>query len=1251
MTEIKLHTIDWCGRDIEESFWKPQYKIPKYNYQIDVFGVTDENESVTVRISGFKPYFFIQIPEKLETKKQEEQILKYLKSLLPTFIKNDLCTVYEGSNYVQKFNFNGYQFNIKKHFLKLTFFSERGKKSMVKALLMNSIDYENIYDEDEMKEFQKLGYSEEFFSQAPLFENDIDPLLRFYHEFEINPSGACQLTDFFNTNQVYSNATYDLQVNYDNVKPVNTNKNGGFIIASFDIEADSSHGDFPEAIKDYTKFCKELIAKSVRVKKENTNRVLLPIGLWTKYVFKLIPYSKQYDVEELSCVNTKKGIKPSMIEIENFSENAEKIIAEALRVYMKCNSTEWKKKRKYYVNKLLLLTSRYNFPAIEGDRCIQIGTAFIRYGEKEPFLKHIVTLKGCSPLEEITVESFESEKEVILCWVNLLKKINPHVITGYNIFGFDWKFLWERACELEITNNFKMLSIVKNEKCEFTKKELNSAGLGENFLYYMTIPGIVQVDLMKVIMRDHKLDSYKLDNVASTFINGKVLKYEIVDDLKTRIYTDNIYALRKSDFVIFQDINSLIGDSLNDGQKFKIIEISDEKWFDVNCVIDFSTKKSKYKWGLAKDDVSVNDIFRMQNEGDNERSIIAKYCIQDCVLVINLLLKLELMANNMGMSTVCRVPLQWIFTRGQGIKTYSLVSYECRNSDCLIPYKKKEYSTDNVNSLEVELSDDDDENDGGDNDDLKHFKKMTAGLEEKEVITDGYEGAVVLKPNPGIYLKHPVSVLDYASLYPSSMISENLSHCSIILDPEYLGNEGLIRLKELGLVVKDITYDNYIYRKKGKTVKKERNKDIPSVTCRFVQPPLDENGVIIEEKRGIIPRTLIKLLKSRKNTRNIMKTEKDTFRLAVLEGLQLAYKVTANSLYGSVGAPVNPIYMKDIAACTTATGRKHLFLARDYILKNYKDAEIVYGDTDSIFINFNAKDKNGRIYEGTEALQKSIELGEEASEGIQPSLEKPQCLEYEKTFYPFILFSKKKYVGMKYETDTVKCKMSSMGIVLKRRDNPPILKYIYGEIIDEIMLHKNLEGAIASLHKNIEGMLKGEFPLEYFILSKCLKTKYENPEAIVHKVLADRIADRGGTKALPNDRIPYVYFDIGDTKVNLQGDRVEDPQYIRDNNLKVDYGHYIDKQLCNPIGQIFSLTIESLPQYKKPKDYFTKKESVLLKSDTYRDDEAKLRKKMTDLRVSEVKALFFQKYLNSIQNKVKKQPEITSFFLSKYINK
>ena len=79
----------------------------------------------------------------------------------------------------------------------------------------------------------------------------------------------------------------------------------------------------------------------------------------------------------------------------------------------------------------------------------------------------------------------------------------------------------------------------------------------------------------------------------------------------------------------------------------------------------------------------------------------------------------------------------------------------------------------------------------------------------------------------------------------------------------------------------------------------------------------------------------MKLLKARKDTRAQIKNEKDPFRRSVLDGLQLAYKITANSLYGGVGAQVSALYYKDIAASTTAVGRRHLHLAKDYVLEKF----------------------------------------------------------------------------------------------------------------------------------------------------------------------------------------------------------------------------------------------------------------------------------------------------------------------------
>ena len=96
-------------------------------------------------------------------------------------------------------------------------------------------------------------------------------------------------------------------------------------------------------------------------------------------------------------------------------------------------------------------------------------------------------------------------------------------------------------------------------------------------------------------------------------------------------------------------------------------------------------------------------------------------------------------------------------------------------------------------------------------------------------------------------------------------------------------------------------------------------------------------------------------------------------------------------------------------------------------------------------------------------LELTIKYGMEAGEGAKKLLKKPHDLEYEKTFDPFILLSKKRYVGNKYEDDPDKYKQTSMGIVLKRRDNAKIVKYVYGGIIDRIINQLDIKGSILFL--------------------------------------------------------------------------------------------------------------------------------------------------------------------------------------------
>ena len=82
-----------------------------------------------------------------------------------------------------------------------------------------------------------------------------------------------------------------------------------------------------------------------------------------------------------------------------------------------------------------------------------------------------------------------------------------------------------------------------------------------------------------------------------------------------------------------------------------------------------------------------------------------------------------------------------------------------------------------------------------------------------------------------------------------------------------------------------------------------------------------------------------------------METTEDDAQKSVLNGLQLAYKVVANSVYGQCVSKTSPIRSLEVAACTTAAGRDRIKDAKTIVETEF-GGEVIYGDTDSIFIKF-----------------------------------------------------------------------------------------------------------------------------------------------------------------------------------------------------------------------------------------------------------------------------------------------------------
>lgn len=1242
MPSIIFQAIDWLVSDYSE-FDEDEEDSINIKYLIKIFGRDINGNHISINVKDYPCYFYIKGIDDLPGIKNSEntkdgahnniihQLRNHVEYNLPKKYKKSIISC----KITRKKDIWGFTNNKSFKFIYFSFTNYKAMK-IASNLFLKSIN---------------LGSSKKI--KFKLYENNIEPYLRFVHKQDLQISGwlkidedKCNDTYEFN---VKTGKNYN--VHWKNIEPYECSNIAPFIIGSFDIECNSYDGSFPCSIKTYHTFVHELLDYYNTLNNE----------------IKQIKQEKIYEYILHNLQNNKLNFKESL----NIEEVKEKLlikiedILSILRGKLQFEKESIKKKKiknlsSYFnfendidegndlnsteiVEKLVEQFSKF-LPKLNGDPIIQIGTTFHKYGDKDCYKKIIVTLDTCSNIPGSIVISCKTEKELIKKWVEIINNINPDIITGYNILGFDFNYLYYRAIELNcveyLCNLGKLVEPIK--ECEFDengcckthwiKKTLSSSALGDNFLKYINTEGRVIIDLMKVIQSGHNLDTYKLDNVSSHFINGKIKNINILDN-KIKLFLDNPIGIQKNDYLRLDDNKYFIDDI--DYKENSITIETDYNNFDKN--IEYK------KWGLAKDDVSPQEIFKCQKGNSDDRAKVAKYCIQDCALCNYLIIKLEIVANNIGMSNVCSVPLSYIFLRGQGVKLFSLVAKQCKQDNYLIPFQDKKWKCEICGIQNSSF------------DDFCKDERCFGPKPENE----SFEGAIVLDPVPGIYIDAPISVLDYASLYPSSMISENISHDTIIIDEQYDNLPGFEYV--------DISFD--IFKGKG-----DAKKKIGEQTCRYVQFP---NG-----EKGLLPRILQKLLKQRKATRkkitwktitlhsgeeykgnivdenddiiklkvedkdtieinkNDIKSKVDTqneFQKAVLDGLQLAYKMTANSLYGQVGAPTSPIFMKELAASTTATGRNLIMSAKKFAEEEY-NCEVVYGDTDSIFIKLPklaSYEKYGHPTEKQNILQYNVTVGEQLSADFQKLLKPPHCLEWEKMFYPFIIFSKKRYVGNLYEHDVNKFKQKSMGIVLKRRDNANIVKIIYGGLINIILNEGDIKKSLTFLDNSLNKLSNGEYPLEELIVTKTLRGFYKNPQQIAHKVLADRMKKRDpGNAPQSNDRVPYIYIQLKDNnkKNTLQGNKIEDPKYIIENNITPDYGHYITNQIMKPCLQLYSMRLEKLNGYKhkNDKNFWKNKKKLLLEDNK---DEKKIEDKIKQQREKEVEELLFRKYIIKIENK------------------
>jgi hypothetical protein len=237
----------------------------------------------------------------------------------------------------------------------------------------------------------------------------------------------------------------------------------------------------------------------------------------------------------------------------------------------------------------------------------------------------------------------------------------------------------------------------------------------------------------------------------------------------------------------------------------------------------------------------------------------------------------------------------------------------------------------------------------------------------------------------------------------------------------------------------------------------------------------------------------------------------------------------------------------------------------------------MYGDTDSLFIEFAVKDTSLSPRDKRQAV---IDLTAEAGKLVTKALAPPHDFEFDKIFDPMLMFSKKRYAGLMFEENADDFVVKYMGIALKRRDNAPIVKTVYGTAMKKLLFERDVAGATRYVQDSVMDLINGKVKLGQLTITKSLRAEYANPLQIAHKALADRMALRDpGNAPASGDRIPFVYVQppIGKTAAKLQGDRVEAPSWIKEKGLKPDYEFYLTNQIQNPVSQMFGLVLEEMP--------------------------------------------------------------------------
>lgn len=439
---------------------------------------------------------------------------------------------------------------------------------------------------------------------------------------------------------------------------------------------------------------------------------------------------------------------------------------------------------------------------------------------------------------------------------------------------------------------------------------------------------------------------------------------------------------------------------------------------------------------------------------------------------------------------------------------------------------------------------------GLNHDELDSESKAKSGKKKSFRRKPQYSGGLVLEPKRGFYDRY-ILQLDFNSLYPSIIQEFNICFTTLNLNKALLAKTGLSN----GATDAD---------------------DVEDMECNVATGHGDNKLVPPGSSmmEGVLPRVLRRLVQQRREVKKLLKEErqragKETLRAQQLDIRQLAIKLTANSLYGCLGFEGSRFFARPLAEMVTSQGRDTLQDTVD-LAQNVFNAQVVYGDTDSLF-----------VYTGLEEIELVRKLGAELKRDVNRKYRTLE-IEIDAIYRKMLLLKKKKYAALKVvdPLNPQKVVREVKGLDLVRHDWCDLSHDASEHFLSQIFQGQssNVDDAVGNILSFLAGLAarvnNNQVDLSKYIITRALTKRpqdYPDGTSLPHVAVATRLINEQGKRLKPGDYIKYVICTPAASKTQSSSGNIASrafhPDEVRDSKgtLVIDVKYYLESQVLPPI--------------------------------------------------------------------------------------